>query len=70
MLIMTTNPPKAPDSTFIRPGRIDLKVKFTLISHAQIRDIDKLMYNVKSVARASQTKPSKVARIYVHETSM
>ncbi|KAH7413661.1 hypothetical protein DE146DRAFT_749864 [Phaeosphaeria sp. MPI-PUGE-AT-0046c] len=45
VLIMTTNYPEKLDSAFIRPGRVDTQIGFTLATRTQIRDIFKRMYN-------------------------
>ncbi|KAH7071514.1 P-loop containing nucleoside triphosphate hydrolase protein [Paraphoma chrysanthemicola] len=47
VLIMTTNCPEKLDSALIRPGRVDLKIGFTLATHDQIRDIFNRMYNAE-----------------------
>ncbi|KAH7079755.1 P-loop containing nucleoside triphosphate hydrolase protein [Paraphoma chrysanthemicola] len=47
VLIMTTNCPENLDSALIRPGRVDLKVGFTLATNDQIRDIFDRMYNAE-----------------------
>lgn len=43
-LIMTSNHPDALDDALIRPGRVDMKVAFTLASREQARDIFVRMY--------------------------
>ena len=65
---MTTNQPKTLDSALIRPGRVDLQVKFTLATRDQIRDMYKRMYNDKSKARNSETKPPEMAQIDMHKS--
>lgn len=44
---MTTNNPEKLDSALIRPGRVDLQIKFTLATREQIRDIFKRMYSTE-----------------------
>jgi chaperone BCS1 len=44
VLIMTTNHPNKLDPALIRPGRIDLQIKFTLATRDQSRDIFTRMY--------------------------
>lgn len=45
VLIMTTNYPEKLDSALIRPGRVDLQIKFTLATNAQIQEIFRRMYS-------------------------
>ncbi|RAR12500.1 mitochondrial chaperone bcs1 [Stemphylium lycopersici] len=45
VLIMTTNCPEKLDSALIRPGRVDLQIKFTLATNAQIQEIFRRMYS-------------------------
>jgi chaperone BCS1 len=42
---MTMDYPETLDSALIRPGRVDLQIKFTLATREQIREIFKRMYN-------------------------
>jgi chaperone BCS1 len=44
---MTTNMLETLDPALIRPGRVDLKIKFTLATNDQICDIYRRMYNVE-----------------------
>lgn len=46
ILIMTTNYPENLDDALIRPGRVDMKIEFTLASKQQIREIFLRMYCV------------------------
>lgn len=39
VLIMTTNHPEKLDAALIRPGRVDLRIRFTLATRPQIREI-------------------------------
>jgi mitochondrial chaperone BCS1 len=48
VLIMTTNYPEKLDDALMRPGRIDIKVEFTLASTVQIRELFLRMYCVDS----------------------
>ena len=41
---MTTNHPENLDEALIRPGRVDIQIKFTLTTRDQIRDIFIRMY--------------------------
>ena len=45
VLVMTTNFPEKLDDALIRPGRVDMKVGFTMASHAQIRELFIRMYS-------------------------
>jgi chaperone BCS1 len=45
VLIMTTNHPNKLDPALIRPGRIDLQIKFTLATRSQCSDIFTRMYS-------------------------
>ena len=45
VLVMTTNHPEKLDEALIRPGRIDMKVAFTMASHDQIRKLFVRMYS-------------------------
>ena len=44
VLIMTTNFPERLDEALIRPGRVDMQIKFTLASKAQTRELFVRMY--------------------------
>ena len=52
VLIMTTNHPNKLDPALIRPGRVDLQIKFTLATRDQCRDIFKRMYSNTDAAPA------------------
>ncbi|MCJ1310463.1 hypothetical protein MMC25_004127 [Agyrium rufum] len=45
VLVMTTNYPEKLDEALIRPGRVDMKVGFTMASHEQIRKLFTRMYS-------------------------
>jgi chaperone BCS1 len=45
VLIMTTNYPEKLDSALIRPGRVDLQIKFTLATRTQVEEIFRRMYS-------------------------
>ncbi|KAI2485339.1 bcs1 atpase [Pyrenophora tritici-repentis] len=45
VLIMTTNYPEKLDSALIRPGRVDLQIKFTLATREQMQEIFRRMYS-------------------------
>lgn len=59
VLIMTTNCPEKLDPALIRPGRVDVQIKFTLATHAQIQEIFRRMYsNEADTSPTSTSKPS------------
>ena len=45
VLVMTTNYPEKLDEALIRPGRVDMKVAFTMASHDQIHKLFVRMYS-------------------------
>jgi chaperone BCS1 len=55
VLIMTTNYPEKLDSALIRPGRVDLQIKFTLATHDQIRAIFTRMYSTEHDVKKKNT---------------
>jgi chaperone BCS1 len=57
VLIMTTNCPKNLDDALVRPGRVDMKVQFTLCSHEQITDMFMRIHSA-DVARTGQKSSS------------
>ncbi|KAF2646764.1 BCS1-like ATPase-like protein [Massarina eburnea CBS 473.64] len=60
VLIMTTNHPEKLDPALIRPGRVDLQVRFTLSTRDQTRDIFKRMYSTaRDEKSAKKTPPPK-----------
>jgi chaperone BCS1 len=61
VLIMTTNHPENLDEALTRPGRVDVRIPFTLATRTQIKDIFMRMYGTdmrKSLSR-SQTDAHK-----------
>ena len=73
VLVMTTNYPQKLDDALIRPGRVDLKVEFTLASKQQIRELFLRMYCADSREAArqptmlSQIIPATIARASARE---
>ena len=49
VLVMTTNYPEKLDDALIRPGRVDMKVAFTMASQTQIRKIFVRMYSADAI---------------------
>ena len=49
VLVMTTNYPEKLDDALIRPGRVDMKVAFTMASRTQIRKIFVRMYSADAI---------------------
>ncbi|CAG7931731.1 unnamed protein product [Penicillium olsonii] len=45
ILIMTTNAPQTLDRALIRPGRVDVHIRFELPSHEELRDLFLSMYS-------------------------
>jgi chaperone BCS1 len=58
VLIMTTNYPEKLDSALIRPGRVDLQIKFTLATNTQIQEIFRRMYSSESDLAIQASKKS------------
>ncbi|KAF2272632.1 BCS1-like ATPase-like protein [Westerdykella ornata] len=56
VLIMTTNCPSKLDPALVRPGRVDLQIKFTLATSDQIRDIFIRMYSTERDAKAPHSR--------------
>jgi len=52
VLIMTTNFPEKLDEALIRPGRVDMKIEFSLATREQIRELFIRMYSSDSAKRA------------------
>lgn len=63
VLIMTTNCPEKLDSALIRPGRVDVQIKFTLATRIQIQDIFRRMYSHEPdlAAGGAKAKSSNIA---------
>jgi mitochondrial chaperone BCS1 len=64
VLIMTTNYPEKLDDALIRPGRVDMKIEFTLASKQQIRELFLRMYCVDS--REAARMPTNLRQIMPH----
>jgi mitochondrial chaperone BCS1 len=60
VLVMTTNFPEKLDDALVRPGRVDLKIEFTLASRQQIRELFVRMYNADDTMSAMPTKISDI----------
>jgi chaperone BCS1 len=59
ILIISTNYPSELDAALIRPGRVDVQIRFTLATHGQIRDIFTRMYtSADETSSESSTLPS------------
>jgi mitochondrial chaperone BCS1 len=61
VLIMTTNYPEKLDDALMRPGRVDMKVEFTLASRVQMRELFLRMYCVDS--RETARMPTNLKQI-------
>lgn len=61
VLIMTTNYPEKLDDALMRPGRVDMKIEFTLASRIQIRELFLRMYCVDS--REAARAPTNLKQI-------
>ena len=66
VLILTTNHPEQLSEALIRPGRVDLQVKFDLANKQQIRDLFLRMYYLDPVEIARQ--PTRISQILPKET--
>ncbi|KAJ8109052.1 hypothetical protein OPT61_g7735 [Boeremia exigua] len=64
VLIMTTNHPEQLDEALTRPGRVDVRICFTLATHTQIKDIFMRMYgtDAKKAKKAERTKLVSIAK--------
>lgn len=51
VLVMTTNHPENLDGALTRPGRIDIRISFSLATHSQIKDIFMRMYGTDDVVQ-------------------
>ena len=58
VLIMTTNHPEKLDEALVRPGRVDMKVAFTMASKPQIRELFVRMYSADISQTQSQSTDS------------
>lgn len=61
VLILTTNHPERLSESLIRPGRVDLQVRFDLANKQQIRDLFLRMYYLDPVEIARQ--PTRISQI-------
>ncbi|KAF7509109.1 hypothetical protein GJ744_008336 [Endocarpon pusillum] len=61
VLIMTTNYPEKLDDALMRPGRVDMKIEFTLASRIQMRELFLRMYCVDS--REAARTPANLKQI-------
>jgi chaperone BCS1 len=67
---MTTNCLPKMDPALIRPGRVDLQIKFTLATHDQIYDIFNRMYSTEAhIARSQQMCQSTATDTHVSKTT-
>ncbi|ETN42721.1 uncharacterized protein HMPREF1541_01879 [Cyphellophora europaea CBS 101466] len=64
ILIMTTNYPEKLDEALVRPGRVDMKIKFDLASTQQIKELFLRMYSADSVEHARQA--TKISQVMPH----
>ena len=62
VLVMTTNFPEKLDDALIRPGRIDMKVSFTMATHYQTYELFTRMYSPDTPAHPVTT-PTKIDSI-------
>ena len=78
VLVMTTNHPEKLDDALIRPGRIDMKVAFTMASHDQIRKLFVRMYSNdapnpnflnKKISSATPTEKSQHFKVVIKSSS-
>ncbi|KAF3009675.1 hypothetical protein E8E13_008256 [Curvularia kusanoi] len=60
VLIMTTNHPEKLDEALTRPGRVDVRIAFSLATHTQIKHIFLRMYgtDAKKQKQTKRVKPS------------
>lgn len=58
VLVMTTNHPERLDEALIRPGRVDMRIGFTLATKQQIREIFLRMYSNEETVMPS--KPTEI----------
>jgi chaperone BCS1 len=62
ILIMTTNCPSKLDDALLRPGRVDVKVEFTLATKEQIRSIFYRMYSTKLDKKQTTRNPDTTSK--------
>ena len=74
VLLMTTNFPEKLDEALTRPGRVDIKVKFTNATRSQIRELFTRMYSADTPATLvpGQMKLCPIPRVSgtVHHTNL
>ena len=58
VLVMTTNYPEKLDEALVRPGRVDMKVAFTMASGSQIRELFARMYSADIFKTVPKTTDS------------
>ncbi|ETI24345.1 hypothetical protein G647_03714 [Cladophialophora carrionii CBS 160.54] len=61
VLIMTTNHPERLDPALVRPGRVDLSIKFDLANRQQVKDLFMRMYCADTLEMTRQ--PTKISHI-------
>jgi len=62
VLVMTTNFPEKLDEALIRPGRVDMKVEFTMATRSQIRELFIRMYSSDTMKPTKQLTNSNFHR--------
>jgi chaperone BCS1 len=70
VLVMTTNYPEKLDDALVRPGRVDLKIQFTLASRNQIRELFLRMYRADEGVAKMPTKISEILPVGFGEGEM
>ena len=60
VLVMTTNYPEKLDDALVRPGRVDLKIQFTLASRTQIKELFMRMYRADEGVAKMPTRISEI----------
>lgn len=60
VLVMTTNYPEKLDDALVRPGRVDLKIRFSLASRMQIRELFLRMYRADEGVAKMPTRISEI----------
>lgn len=64
ILIMTTNYPDKLDDALVRPGRVDMKVRFDLASRQQIKELFLRMYSADSTTSGRQA--TRISEVMPH----